>query len=263
MYDYKKRVLQYYSDGAEVSRAEQAGAYGLEFHYTKKLLDPLVKEDSEIIELGCGGGYYGLHYAERCKSYLGIDYSPVNIAAFQSKIDDMNYKNLYAQVGDATGLREIQEDSFDLVLCLGPMYHLNREGRKKCIGECRRICRPGGIIAFAFINKTGAMAKFGASFGWDKVLTPEIDHYVLDMGTDDVNTDVFFYTMPEELEEDTKNGGLETITMAGLDFLIFERPIAKMPEETRKVLFHFMDTMFASPRCAGLANHAMLLCKKT
>lgn len=262
MNDCKQKVLNAYADGAEALRAERAGQFGLEFHYTKKLLDPLITPDKTVIELGCGGGYYGLHYAERCKTYLGVDLSPVNIAAFQREIDRSSFRNLSAQVGDATDLAGIANDSFDLVLCLGPMYHLDREGRKACLRECRRICKPGGTIALAFINKVGAIAKFGASFGWPTVLTPEIDHYVLDLGTDDTHPGVFFYTMPEELSADAAEAGLETITMAGLDFLIFEQAIEQLPEEKRTVLFHVLDTMHQSLHCAGLANHAMLLCKK-
>lgn len=262
MQNYKDKVLQKYADGGEARRAELAGPYGLEFHYTKKLLAPYLTPEKTVVELGCGGGYYGLHFGPRCKSYLGIDLSPVNIDIFQAAISEAGLTNVSAQVGDATALTELPDNAFDVVLCLGPMYHLNRADRNICMEECKRICKPGGIIALAFLNKTGAMAKFGHSMGWDKVLTPEIGHFVLELGTDDVNPDIFYFTMPEELTEDAKLAGLEAITMAGLDFLFFEDTIEQMPEAQRTVLFHTLDMMHASPSCTGLANHAMLLCKK-
>ena len=262
MENYKHKVLQKYADGREPQRAELAGTYGLEFHYTKKLLTPYITPEKDVVELGCGGGYYGLHFAKRCRSYLGIDLSPVNIAAFQKSIADAELSNVSAQVGDATRLTDISDDSFDVVLCLGPMYHLIREDRIRCIEECRRICKPGGTIAMAFISQVGAMAKFGNAWGWDKVLTPEVDHFVLDLGTDDASTDIFFYAMPEEISSDAADAGLEVITMAGLDFLLFEDAIERLTDTQRKVLFHALDIMHESPACAGLANHAMLVCRK-
>lgn len=262
MENYKDKVLQKYADGREPQRAELAGPYGLEFHYTKKLLSPYITPETTVVELGCGGGYYGLHYAAQCKSYLGIDLSPVNISAFQKCIEEAGLSNVSAQVGDATNLSGIHDCAFDVVLCLGPMYHLNREDRKSCMRECRRICKPGGMIALAFISQVGAMTKFGIAWGWDKVLTSEVDHFVLDLHTDDASTDIFFYAMPEEISSDAVGTGLEIVTMAGLDFLIFEDTIEQLTDAQRGVLFHALDTMHESPSCAGLANHTMLLCKK-
>lgn len=88
MQHYKNKVLQKYADGREPQRAELAGAYGLEFHYTKRLLEPYISPEKTVVELGCGGGYYGLYFAPRCKRYLGIDLSPVNIDAFQKRISE-------------------------------------------------------------------------------------------------------------------------------------------------------------------------------
>ena len=62
---YKDKVLQKYADGREPQRAAMAGPYGLEFHYTKKLLAPYITPEKTVVELGCGGGYYGLHFAPR------------------------------------------------------------------------------------------------------------------------------------------------------------------------------------------------------
>lgn len=261
MQNYKDKVLQKYADGMEPRRAELAGPYGLEFHYTKKLLAPYITPETDVVELGCGGGYYGMHFAPQCKSYLGIDLSPVNVAAFQKSIAEASLSNIFAQVGDATDLSGIPDSTFDVVLCLGPMYHLSREDRKTCMQECGRICKSGGVIALAFISQVGAMAKFGTAWGWDKVLTPEVDHFVLDLGTDDTSTDIFFYAMPEEVSSDAAETGLETITMVGVDFLLFEDAIERLTDAQRKVLFHALDMMHKSPSCAGLANHTILLCK--
>lgn len=260
--DYKQKVIQAYAGGGEVDRVKKYGEYGMEFMYTKKALDPYIGKDKKVIELGCGGGYYGMHYGPLCKEYHGVDLSPVNVSIFREQIKEAGYENMQVHTGDATELEQIRNDSYDVVLCLGPMYHLNREDRKKCISECYRICRINGIVAFAFINKTGVIAKFAPVFGWDKVLTPRIDDCVLTRGTDDVHTDIFYYTMPEEIEQDAEEIGLSKIRLTGLDFLIEDDKIGEFTEEQRRIWFHYADLVAGSEYATALSNHALLLCRK-
>lgn len=258
----KEKVINAYASGNEINRAAEAGEYGMEFINTKKILKEFITKDKRVLEIGCGGGYYGMYFAASCLEYVGVDLSPANIEVFKGLIKEKCYDNVEAQVGDATDLCRIEDSSFDVVLCLGPMYHLNPEGRTKCMAECERVCKPGGTIAIAFINKTGVIAKFGPVLGWDKTLTARIDDYVLTRGIDDINPDIFFYTMPEEMIAEAAKAGLAYERLAGLDFLLSDDVITNFSEEQRKVWFHLSDLIAASEHCAGLANHAMLICRK-
>lgn len=259
---YKKKVIDAYSKANEGQRASLAGDYGMEFLNTKKYLRDYIDPTKKVIELGCGGGYYGLYYAEKCYSYHGIDLTPFNIQVFQGKINELGLTNVSADIGDATNLVKIPDESYDVVLCLGPLYHLNREDRIKCILECKRICKKDGVIVFAYINKLGAIAKYAVTFGWEGLLNDRISEYVLDKGTDDVHTDIFYYTMPEELEADAKSVGLDKIKNVGLDSLLDDKKIAGLTEEQRCVWFKFSDIMNDSPSCVGMSNHALLICSR-
>lgn len=257
--DYKQMVIEAYSGGDEVNRAN-GSKYSMEFINTKKILDRYISKEKRVIELGCGGGYYGMHYGPHSLEYVGVDLSPVNVEIFSEQIQQAGLENVSAQIGDATALTDIPDESFDVVLCLGPLYHLNHSDRKQCIRECRRICRPGGILAFFFINKAGAMAKFGSGGNWEQILTPSIDECVINHGTDDVHTNIFYYTMPEEILEDTEAEGPSKIKMAGVDFLVLEPEIEKFTEEQRQIWFHFSELVRESEYATALCNHALLLC---
>ena len=260
--NYKEKIIEKYSGGGEVNRAAQSGPYAMEFIYTKKALDSYIDTSKRVIELGCGGGYYLMHYAPKCKEYLGVDLSPVNVEIVKAQIKEHQYPNADVILGDATNLTAISDASYDVVLCLGPLYHLKREDRKQSIAECKRICRPGGVIAFAFINKIGAIAKFGHADGWVNVLTPAIGECVLERGTDDVNTDIFFFTMPEEIIEDTEAVGLKRIRMTGVDFLVLEEEIEGFTEEQRRIWFQFADAVAGSEYATALSNHALFICER-
>jgi len=260
--DYKEKIKEKYSDGREAARVERNGAYPMEFIYTKRALDPYIDASKRVIEIGCGGGYYLMHYAPKCKEYIGVDLSPVNIQMTQEQITAKEYENADAMVGDATNLENIADESFDVVLCLGPLYHLKREDRKQCIAECKRICKSGGIIVFAFINKIGAIAKYGAGASWADVLTQDIGQSVLEHGVDKKNEDVFFFTSPEEIIEDTAACGLKKIRMTGVDFLLLEETIETFTDKQRRIWFQFADAVADSEYAAALSNHALLICER-
>ena len=153
------KVLSYYEDytnrAGEENRATSSRSASLEFHYTKKALSEYIDKNSRVLEVGCGTGYYGMYFADKCKEYLGIDLFPHHIDVFQCKIQENGLKNLSCRVGDATNLEGLADNSFDVVCCLGPLYHLPPEDRETVLAECKRVCIRGGIIALAYINKIG------------------------------------------------------------------------------------------------------------
>ena len=55
--------------------------------------------------------------------------------------------NLKIGLANATNLEQYADESFDVVLCLGPMYHLTAiEDRENCIKENLRVLKPGGLL---------------------------------------------------------------------------------------------------------------------
>ena len=85
--------------------------------------------------------------------------SPECIDRFKSKIEFNQLLNVRAMVGDAVRLDGIENYSFDVVMALGPMYHLQPDERDLVFSECKRVCRDGGTILLAYINKVGAYVQ--------------------------------------------------------------------------------------------------------
>lgn len=246
----------------EDTRAFGTRAEQIEFIYTKKLIEQLVKPSSSVIELGCGTGYYGLYLANKCRIYHGIDLIPKHVELFKEKINKQSLTNVSASLGDATSLPEIADNSFDIVLVLGPMYHLPREDRLKAIRESRRICKVGGMILFAYVNKIGAYLRACLDDNLKiKYPNKKTNENVLTQGIDDDFPDTFFYTMPEEIERDAEENGLHIIQNAGVDFTFNASDINKMPNEKYQAWIEILDLMFKSKSCTGVSNHAVLVCQ--
>ncbi len=142
------------------------------------------------------------------------------------------------------------------------MYHLPQEERMKVIQESKRICRTGGHILFAYINKIGAYLRGCIDIDMKmKYPNKQTNELVLKQGIDDVLPDVFFFTMPEEIEHDASINGLTIIQNAGVDFTFNAHDINMMDDEKYAAWTEIMDYMFHSSSCTGVSNHAVLVCQ--
>lgn len=256
-------VIDNYKNGDEDNRPDRSRYAGLEFHYTKKHLDPYITPETSVIEIGCGTGYYAMHYADKCREYTGVDISPENIAVFGGKIQNRQLKNVRAMMGDATRLSGIPDNGFDVVLCLGPLYHLPPQERECVFAECKRICKDGGIASFAYINKVGVYTgacvheQLRAHYP-----NEQANQWVLDCNRDDMRPDLFFYTMPEEIEAAAEKAGFRKIKNLGTDFFITMSIIDTMDDKKFALLKPLLDQMASYESCTGMSNHALLICRK-
>lgn len=257
------QIIQMYSSGNEDNRSSLSRSNYMEFLFTEKILERYLSENAKAIEIGCATGYYALLFADRCANYTGIDLTPEHIAIFKQKIAENHLKNVNAAVGNATNLSEIADQSYDLVFCLGPMYHLPDEDRVKVFEECYRIAKEGAILAFSYINRLGAYAGACAHDALrSHYPNAETNEAVFYNNTDDQKPGIFFYTSPEEMEKDALNHKLCILQNYGLDFFFHAAAIDQMTEEQFSCYLELAVRMSESRSCVGLANHALLICRK-
>lgn len=257
-------ILKKYGDGTtEEGRATSGQTdYRMQFIYTERLLERFVPAGASVAEVGCGTGHYGGFLAERCASYHGVDLSPGNIALFREKIEANGWTNVRADIADATDLSLWEDQSFDVVLVFGPMYHLPPEEREIVFRESRRICREGGLVLVYYINKIGAYLRGCLGNPGGDYPNRAVNDIVLRQGTDDVQTGVFFYTMPEEMDAAARRNGLRPIESAGVDFSLYHIDMRGMEEEKREAWMELFDIMHKSPSCTGFSNHAVMVCAR-
>ncbi len=260
----REKIYAQYGDGIkEDSRALWTRTSGLEFHYTKKALDEFITKDSKVLEIGCATGYYAMYFADKCKEYTGIDLTPSHIEIFNKKITENRLENVSCEVGDAVNLDKFDDASFDTVCCLGPMYHLPPEERELVFAECKRVCKPGGIAAFAYINKVGAYAGACIYNEEYREIYPneKANEYILRQGTDDLKPGVFYFTMPEEMEAAAVRHGFVKIRNTGTNFYVTMSVADSMSDEKFELFMELADEMVKYESCTGMSNHALLICR--
>lgn len=258
----QEKIIGRYGDGSrEEGRSNrQREEYNMEFMYTKKLLDRYIPLDAKVLETGCGTGYYGLYLYGRCENYTGVDITPGNINVFQEKIKNLQLENIQALVGDATYLAGFEDESFDVVLAFGPMYHLPPKEQELVLAESYRVLKPGGIAMFAYITKIGVYLDQCIH---QNAVYPNLEknNAVLTQGIDNTRDDIYWFLMPEEIAEKACSHGFIIAENLGVDFT-FMPDMFSLVGERKTAWLELTDKMSQSPSCTGFANHAVLVCRK-
>ena len=109
------------------------------------LVDTLgISEGLDVLDLGCGDGTTAIPEAMLGANVLGVDIAENLVAAGNARARDLGLSNIRFQVGDASQLSELADDSFDLVVSIfGAMFAPRPADVAR---EVVRVTRPGGRI---------------------------------------------------------------------------------------------------------------------
>ena len=103
-----------------------------------------ITDGLDVLDLGCGDGTTAVPEAKLGANVLGVDISRPLVAAGNARAQRLGLANLRFQEGDASDLRDLDDDSFDLVVSIfGAMFAPRPDDVAK---EMVRVTRPGGRI---------------------------------------------------------------------------------------------------------------------
>lgn len=121
----------------------------VEFFTTMKFIHDCLRPGMRVCEVGAGTGRYTLALAKEGYEVSAIELVEHNLDILKSGIQPGFRVN--AEQGDALDLSRFPDNSFDLTLVLGPMYHLyNDEDKVQALREAVRITKKGGYILVAY-----------------------------------------------------------------------------------------------------------------
>jgi SAM-dependent methyltransferase len=212
-----------------------------------------------ILDLGAGTGRYSVYFAQKGYDVLAVELVQKHTQAIENtKTDVMNLKVIQ---GDALEqLKLLESESFDIILCLGPLYHMKKpEDRTECVSEILRVCTDQGRMYFAFINN-------------DMVITTETMLYNPNyMETGRYNKDTFkvedfpfvFYTVSGARELLEQSGATieKEIASDGMNELLGDK-INQLSEQAYKQWMKYHFYTCEKPEFLGASNHLLFIAKK-
>jgi SAM-dependent methyltransferase len=158
-------VLQYYQQGREAARLSEVNQ--LEFVRTQAILTArLPVAPAVILDVGGGPGAYACWLAARGYEVHLIDPVPLHVSqALEASVRQPSHPLGSARLGDARALAH-PGHSADVVLLLGPLYHLtDRADRLRALREAHRVLRPGGVLFAVGISRFASFLD-GLATGW-------------------------------------------------------------------------------------------------
>ena len=141
-------LVDYYNTHDEDSRL--LSKHGkVEFLTTVKYIEKYLKDNMKIMEIGAATGRYSHYFAQKGFEVDAVELIEHNIEIFKAKT--LPNEKISIRQGNAINLAEYPDNSYDVTLLLGPMYHLYTvEEQKKALSEAIRITKPDGFIFVAY-----------------------------------------------------------------------------------------------------------------
>ena len=174
MTDFEK-VQNYYKHFDEKNRLKNDNSGKLEFLMTMRILEknlPMLSagdaSEVSVLDLGGGAGVYSFPLAKKGYKVTLADLSETLLDQARKQKEEDKLENLIScdQV-NATDLSRYKDNSFDVVLLFGPLYHLTeKDEREKCVSEIHRVLKTGGKVFASFIPHLSGSIALVQRFCW-------------------------------------------------------------------------------------------------
>ncbi len=156
MSEYIKKYYNRYDEDSRLDRKHTK----IEFLTTVEYVNKYLRPGMRLLEVGAATGRYSLHFANKGYQVDSIELVEHNINIFKSKIKPEHNINL--QQGNALDLNMYKDNTFDVTLILGPMYHMYTiEDKNQVVKEALRVTKQGGKVCFAYISHDAVIVSWG------------------------------------------------------------------------------------------------------
>ena len=203
----------YYSHFEEDKRLKSRHGQ-VEFITSMKYIHEVLNEDfsKKILDIGAGTGAYSVLLSNEGYDVTAVELVEHNIEIFKSK-----KSNAKIHQGNALDLSMFLDNSFDVILLFGPMYHLlKKEEKIKALSEAKRLLKDGGVILTSYYMNDYAIITYGFI---KKHILEAIENKQVDENYHMLNLEGDLYSMVriEDIDEFNETCGLKRIKIVAAD----------------------------------------------
>lgn len=253
-------INKYYYDYDEDGRLTKDRAHNIEYLTTMRYIQKFLKPGAKILEVGAATGRYSITLAKMGYNVTAVDLNPKYVEIMKRKSSRL--KNFQCMVGDALDLSMFKNNSFDIVLNLGPMYHLfNQKDKNLAVKETIRVAKKNGICMFAYISH-GSMVT-GHGLRHDMVF--DVCSLMDNAGRiKDVPKEIFSSFYIEDFKKmfnKTNTKYITNVASDGIAYAMQER-IEQLSKKSYEAFLNWHFITCERPDQQGLSTHLLYICRK-
>jgi SAM-dependent methyltransferase len=268
---FDRVIAEYYERAPEEARLKQ-GPFQLEEARTRELIQRYAPPPPGIVvDVGGAAGAYALWLAEAGYAVHLLDPVPRLVAEARRLSAAAERPLASCRVGDARAL-DVPAESADVVLLLGPLYHLTDSGdRVRALQEAARVLKPGGRVFAAAISRwASALDGLARNLLQDSRFASIVEQDLRDgqhrNPTErlDYFTTAYFHR-PEELAAEVRASGLAVVGVYGLEGPGWILPdIAERMRDThgRASLLLVARMLESEPSILGSSAHLLAIARR-
>jgi len=267
----RKEIIDHYRSGLELERLSR-NFHQLERVRTQEIiLRHMPKTPVKILDVGGAAGFYSFWLHELGHEVHLIDPVPLHVDEAKD-ISRKSRKELASiSVGEASHL-QFADEYFNIVLCLGPLYHLTREvDRRRALAEARRVLTPGGLLFCVAISRYASMLD---GFFRNLVKDPRFINIMnrdLKDGQHRNPTEILdyfttaYFHHPDEFRQEIIEAGFSLQASIGIDgfgWLLPDFNEKWQNHKYRKLILKTLRTVESDASILGMSAHIMAVASK-
>ena len=235
----------------------------VEYLTTMRYIEKYLKPGMRVLEIGAATGRYS-HTLAR------MGYRVDAVELIQHNIDIFNRltqpgENVTIRQGNAMDLSCFEDDTFDITLLFGPMYHLYTvEEQLQALSEAIRVTKKGGIVMAAYCGNDACVVQYGFRNG--ELLEPESEQmlnretFMLSVGS----TLLFQLYRIENIDALMANFNTERLHFVGTDMATkyMQKEIDAMEDEFFQLYLQYHFTICERPDMVGVSHHFLDVFRK-
>jgi 2-polyprenyl-3-methyl-5-hydroxy-6-metoxy-1,4-benzoquinol methylase len=237
----------------------------IEFDITKRYLDEFISgKEVDIFDIGGGPGRYSIYLSQKGHKVTLLDLSKRNIEIAKEKSKEYGVDLQDYIHGNALELDNFH-DKYDVVLLMGPLYHLVKlSDRKKAIEGALKLLKPNGVLVASFIsNYAPIQDNLYQVSSIDSV--DELLRYLKD--GENIDGDGFttaYFSSHTEAKELMQSFGLKELVFAGVENILGskEKEINMLEQEEYKKWLELGFSLSQDVNLIGTSQHFLYIGQK-
>lgn len=231
----------------------------VEFITNMKYIHKYLKEGDKILDIGAGTGKYSLSLDKE-----GYEVTAIELVKRNIQIINKKNPHLKTILGNALDLSMIKDNTYDIVLLFGPMYHLKkRSDQIKALAEAKRVTKKEGIIFVSYCMNDYAIITHGFIEGniQENIQNQQIDQEfkILENGNP-----LYDYVRIEDINEINKTTKLKRIQIVSSDGMTnyIRGTLNKMSKESFNIYLKYHLSICERKDFLGVSTHLLDILKK-